>query len=134
MAKEEVITELMSRRSNSKIIISNYINNGGGGGTLCKEKLGNIAILLQSTGADVIQLVVDVAYITDVAPLFHLLAHSQVFCVLFHLEIISIFFTPIISIIQATCSDDPPSYIIMYKPQTTTFASFLKGFIPETNA
>ncbi|CDP03556.1 unnamed protein product [Coffea canephora] len=78
MAKEEVITELMSRRSNSKIIISNYINNGGGGGTLCKEKLGNIAILLQSTGADVIQLVVDVAYITDVAPLFHLLVHSQV--------------------------------------------------------
>ncbi|KAL3517498.1 hypothetical protein ACH5RR_020087 [Cinchona calisaya] len=81
MATEELISELMSRRSNTKIIISTYLQNGGGGcgsGTLCKEKLGNLVICLQSTGADVIKIVVDVAYITDVAPLFHLLAHSQV--------------------------------------------------------
>ncbi|CAI9108007.1 OLC1v1007515C2 [Oldenlandia corymbosa var. corymbosa] len=73
-ATEEIICELMSRRSNSKIIISSYIN----GGIPCREKLGNLAICMQALGADVLKLVVNVAYITDVASVFHMFTHSQV--------------------------------------------------------
>lgn len=68
------MNDLMRKRSNSKIIISSYVN----GGIPCKEKLGNLVTCLQSTGADIVNLVVDVAYITDVAPVFHMLTHSQV--------------------------------------------------------
>lgn len=64
----------MNKRSNSKIIVSSYVN----GGTPSKEKLGNLIACLQSTGADVIKVVVDVAYITDVEPIFHILTHCQV--------------------------------------------------------
>lgn len=73
-ATDDVIAELMNKRSNSKIIISSYLN----GGNPCKEKLGNLIIQLQFTGADAIKLDMDVAYITDVAPIFHILTHCQV--------------------------------------------------------
>ncbi|KAM7501293.1 hypothetical protein LguiB_000197 [Lonicera macranthoides] len=73
-ASDAVITELMNKRSNSKIIISSHVK----GKNPSKEKLGNLIALLQSTGADIIKLVVDTVYITDVAPIFHILAHSQV--------------------------------------------------------
>lgn len=66
----------MSRRSNCKIIASSYVN----GGNPTKDGLCNLIINLQATGADIIKLVIDVAYITDVAPLFHMLTHSQVHC------------------------------------------------------
>ncbi|KAM3231479.1 bifunctional 3-dehydroquinate dehydratase/shikimate dehydrogenase, chloroplastic isoform X1 [Capsicum chacoense] len=71
---DEVMAELMSRRSNSKIIVSSYVN----GGNPTEERLCNLIINLQSTGADVVKLVIDVAYITDVAPVFHMLTHTQV--------------------------------------------------------
>ncbi|CAN4101197.1 unnamed protein product [Withania somnifera] len=71
---EEHVAELMSRRSNCKIIASSYVN----GGNPTKDRLCNLIINLQSTGADIIKLVIDVAYITDVEPVFHMLTHSQV--------------------------------------------------------
>ncbi|KAM7521527.1 hypothetical protein LguiA_011429 [Lonicera macranthoides] len=74
VASNVIITEFMNKRSNSKIIVSSYVN----GGTPSKEKLGNLIACLQSTGADVIKVVVDVAYITDVEPIFHILTHCQV--------------------------------------------------------
>ncbi|CAH9102861.1 unnamed protein product [Cuscuta europaea] len=76
VASDMVMNELMSIRSSSKIIVSSYVN--GGGPPLTTEKLGDLIIKLQSTGADVIKLVIDVSYITDVAPVFHMLTHCQV--------------------------------------------------------
>lgn len=77
-ATDELITVLKNKGSNSKIIISSYLN----GGNPCKEKLCNLIIELQSTGADVIKFDVDVAYITDVAPIFHMLTHCQVLLIM----------------------------------------------------
>ncbi|KAH7838856.1 hypothetical protein Vadar_031996 [Vaccinium darrowii] len=68
------ITDFLNERSNSKIIVSSYLNSG----RPSKEKLGNVIACQQATGADVIKLVVDVVYITDVAPVFHMLTHCQV--------------------------------------------------------
>lgn len=70
----DVIDELMQKRENSKIIVSSYVKSG----VCCKEKLGNLLVCLQSTGADIIKVVTEVAYITDVSPVFHILTHSQV--------------------------------------------------------
>lgn len=75
-ASDTVMDELMSVRSSSKIIVSSHVNGGGPPPTA--EKLGNLIINMQSTGADIIKLLIDVAYITDVAPLFHMLTHCQV--------------------------------------------------------
>ncbi|KAK3003243.1 hypothetical protein RJ639_018185 [Escallonia herrerae] len=74
VASDVVLSELMNKRSNTKIIVSSYLN----GGTPSKEKLGNLIACLQCTGADIVKVVIDVIYITDVAPLFHVLAHCQV--------------------------------------------------------
>ncbi|XP_022844776.1 bifunctional 3-dehydroquinate dehydratase/shikimate dehydrogenase, chloroplastic-like isoform X2 [Olea europaea var. sylvestris] len=74
MATEAVLNEFMRKRSNTKIIVSGHLN----GETPTTENLGNLIIDLQSTGADVIKLVVDVSFITDVAPIFHMLTHCQV--------------------------------------------------------
>ncbi|GFZ19508.1 dehydroquinate dehydratase, putative [Actinidia rufa] len=68
------IADFMNARSNSKIIVSTYVNSG----RPSTEKLGNLIACLQSTGADVIKLVVDVVYITDVAPVFNMFTHCQV--------------------------------------------------------
>lgn len=75
VVSHQVVAELMSSRSNSKIIASTYVINAGNPPT--KDTLCNSIINLQSTGADIIKLVIDVAYITDVAPVFHMLTHSQ---------------------------------------------------------
>ncbi|KAK2990563.1 hypothetical protein RJ640_019843 [Escallonia rubra] len=74
VASDVVLSELMNKRSNTKIIVSSYLN----GGTPSKEKLGNLIACLQCTRADIVKVVIDVVYITDVAPLFHVLAHCQV--------------------------------------------------------
>ncbi|XP_010070003.2 bifunctional 3-dehydroquinate dehydratase/shikimate dehydrogenase, chloroplastic [Eucalyptus grandis] len=68
------IDELMEKRSSSKIIVSRHLN----GDKPCKEKLGNLIALMQSSGGDVIKLLVDVDYITDLAPIFQLLTSCQV--------------------------------------------------------
>ncbi|KAI7747687.1 hypothetical protein M8C21_029025, partial [Ambrosia artemisiifolia] len=70
----DVISELMQKRENSKIIVSGYVKSG----VCCKESVGNLLVGLQSTGADIVKVVTEVAYITDVAPVFHVLTHSQV--------------------------------------------------------
>lgn len=83
MASDAVMAELMSVRLNSKIIVSSYVN---GGGPPTAEKLGNLITNLQATGADIVKLVIDVSYITDVAPVFQTLTHCQVYIVAkFHL-------------------------------------------------
>ncbi|CAL5437108.1 unnamed protein product [Camellia sinensis] len=74
VAFEVGLTEFMNNRSNSKIIVSSHVNSG----RPSEEKLGNLIACLQSTGADVIKLLIDVVYITDVAPVFHMLTHCQV--------------------------------------------------------
>ncbi|KAH6821802.1 hypothetical protein C2S53_016814 [Perilla frutescens var. hirtella] len=69
----EIINELKRQLSNTKVIISNYVNTGN----FTTEKLGDLIVEMQSTNADVIKLVINVDYITDVAPIFHMLAHCQ---------------------------------------------------------
>ncbi|XP_062087181.1 bifunctional 3-dehydroquinate dehydratase/shikimate dehydrogenase, chloroplastic-like isoform X2 [Humulus lupulus] len=59
---------------NSQIIVSSYVN----GSKPSSEKLGNLIACMQSTGADVIRLIVEVHNITDVAPIFQMLTHCQV--------------------------------------------------------
>lgn len=75
MASDIGMAECMYKRANSKIIVSSYVN----GGKPSNERLGNLIACMQSTGADVIKLVIDVDYITDLAPVFQMLAHCQVF-------------------------------------------------------
>nr|AXF38107.1 3-dehydroquinate dehydratase / shikimate dehydrogenase [Bergenia purpurascens] len=64
----------MNKHCNSKMIVSSYVN----GGNLSKDKLSYLIACLQSTGADIIKFVIDVVYITDVAPIFGMMTHSQV--------------------------------------------------------
>ncbi|KAM6541038.1 hypothetical protein CsatB_005485 [Cannabis sativa] len=59
---------------NSQIIVSSYVN----GSKPSSEKLSNLIACMQSTGADVIKLIVEVHNIIDVAPIFHMLTHCQV--------------------------------------------------------
>ncbi|EXC34679.1 Bifunctional 3-dehydroquinate dehydratase/shikimate dehydrogenase [Morus notabilis] len=60
--------------SNSQIIVSSYVN----GERPSRERLGNLIACMQSTGADVVKLIVEVNYITEVAPILQMLTHSQV--------------------------------------------------------
>lgn len=76
VASDVLMAELMNNRSNSKIIVSSYVN---GGGTPSIEKLGNLIAYLQSTGADIIKIVIDVVYITDVSPVLQMLTYCQVY-------------------------------------------------------
>nr|GMD15613.1 bifunctional 3-dehydroquinate dehydratase/shikimate dehydrogenase, chloroplastic-like [Ipomoea batatas] len=78
VASDAVMAELMSLRLNSKIIVSSHVN---GGEPPTAEKLGNLIINLQATRADIVKLVIDVSYITDVAPVFQTLTHCQVYMV-----------------------------------------------------
>lgn len=57
-----------------KKIVSGHLN----GETPTTENLGNLIRDLQSTGADVVKLLVDVSYITAAAPIFQMLTHCQV--------------------------------------------------------
>uniref|UniRef100_A0A803NQE1 Shikimate dehydrogenase n=1 Tax=Cannabis sativa TaxID=3483 RepID=A0A803NQE1_CANSA len=59
---------------NSQIIVSSYVN----GSKPSSEKLSNLIACMQSIGADVIKLIVEVHNIIDVAPIFHMLTHCQV--------------------------------------------------------
>ncbi|KAK7835705.1 bifunctional 3-dehydroquinate dehydratase/shikimate dehydrogenase [Quercus suber] len=74
VASDIGMAECMYKRANSKIIVSSYVN----GGKPSNERLVNLIACMQSTGADVIKLVIDVDYITDLAPVFQMLAHCQV--------------------------------------------------------
>lgn len=58
----------------SKIIVSSYVNAV----TSPKEDLSHLVDHLQSTGADVIKLVVSEIAITETAKIFHLFQQSQV--------------------------------------------------------
>ncbi|XP_041016725.1 bifunctional 3-dehydroquinate dehydratase/shikimate dehydrogenase, chloroplastic-like isoform X1 [Juglans microcarpa x Juglans regia] len=69
-----VMAEHLYGRVNSRIIVSSYVN----GGKPSTEKLGHLIACMQSTGADVIKLVIDVDYITDLAPVFEMLTRCQV--------------------------------------------------------
>lgn len=60
--------------SNSQIIVSSYVN----GERPSRERLGNLIACMQSTGADVVKLIVEVNYITEVAPILQMFTHSQV--------------------------------------------------------
>ncbi|XP_015575689.2 bifunctional 3-dehydroquinate dehydratase/shikimate dehydrogenase, chloroplastic isoform X2 [Ricinus communis] len=71
---QSAMAEYIYNRSSGKLIVSSYVN----GGKPSAEKLGNLIANLQSTGADVIKLVINVDYITDLAPVFKMLAHCQV--------------------------------------------------------
>lgn len=60
--------------SRSKMIVSSYVNAMNPS----KEDLSHLVARLQSTGADIIKLVLDAKTITDTAKVFHLLSHCQV--------------------------------------------------------
>ncbi|PPS11880.1 hypothetical protein GOBAR_AA08753 [Gossypium barbadense] len=68
------MAEYLHNRSNTRIIVSNYVNDG----RPSVEKLVDIIACMQATGADVIKLDLCVDYITDLAPIFTVLTHCQV--------------------------------------------------------
>ncbi|KAG8389422.1 hypothetical protein BUALT_Bualt02G0227900 [Buddleja alternifolia] len=71
---KDFINLLRTEKSNTRIIVSNYMNTG----CFTREKLGNLIIDAQSIGADVVKLVIHVDSITNVEPIFHMLTHCQV--------------------------------------------------------
>ncbi|GMI66562.1 MATERNAL EFFECT EMBRYO ARREST 32, EMBRYO DEFECTIVE 3004 [Hibiscus trionum] len=73
VACEVDMAEYLNKRSNSRIIVSNYVN----GGKHSVEKLADLIACMQATGADVIKLHICVDYITDLAPVFTVLTHCQ---------------------------------------------------------
>ncbi|KAJ4727588.1 bifunctional 3-dehydroquinate dehydratase/shikimate dehydrogenase, chloroplastic-like [Melia azedarach] len=75
VASDTSMCEYIYSRSNSKVIVSSYLN---GGGKPTTEKLGDLIACMQATGADVMKLEIAVDYITDVAPIFEMLTHCQV--------------------------------------------------------
>ncbi|TXG63533.1 hypothetical protein EZV62_010527 [Acer yangbiense] len=75
VASDMSMCELIHERSNTKIIVSSYVNGGGRPST---EKLGDLIACMQATGADVIKLEIAVDYITDLAPIFQMLTYCQV--------------------------------------------------------
>lgn len=68
------ITMAVNRCSSSQLIVSSYVN----GEKSSAEKLGNLIARMQSTGTDIIKLMVEVDYITDLAPIFQIQTHCQV--------------------------------------------------------
>ena len=74
MASEDVMAEYVYNRSNTKLIVSSYVN----GTKPSAEELGYLIACMQSTGADVLKIVLDVEKITDLAPVFTMLSHCQV--------------------------------------------------------
>ncbi|KAK4841176.1 hypothetical protein QYF36_000141 [Acer negundo] len=75
VASDMSMCELIHGRSNTKIIVSSYVNGGGRPST---EKLGDLIACMQATGADVIKLEIAVDYITDLVPIFQMLTYCQV--------------------------------------------------------
>lgn len=74
VASEDVMAEYVYNRSNTKLIVSSYVN----GRKPSAEELGYLIACMQSTGADVLKLVLDVEKITDLAPVFTMLTHCQI--------------------------------------------------------
>lgn len=75
VASDPLMSEIIYGRSNTKIIVSSYLN---GGGKPTTEKLGDVIACMQATGADVMKLEIAVDSITDLAPVFEMLTHCQV--------------------------------------------------------
>lgn len=73
-AVEFMFSVQLEKHCNSKIIASYHVN----GRSPSKEKLGDLVAQMQSSGADIIKLVIDACVITDVAKIFDLLSHCQV--------------------------------------------------------
>ncbi|KZV32387.1 bifunctional 3-dehydroquinate dehydratase/shikimate dehydrogenase, chloroplastic [Dorcoceras hygrometricum] len=70
----ELMDELKNKTSRTQIIVSSYVTSD-----LCTtERLSDIITDMQSTGADVLKLIIDLHSIADVAPIFHMLTHCQV--------------------------------------------------------
>ncbi|KAJ8748396.1 hypothetical protein K2173_003033 [Erythroxylum novogranatense] len=74
IASDSIMADYFYNRSNTKLVVSSYVN----GEKPSAEKLGHLIACMQSTGADIIKLVIDVHYITDLAPVFQMLTHCQV--------------------------------------------------------
>ncbi|KAL1558455.1 bifunctional 3-dehydroquinate dehydratase/shikimate dehydrogenase, chloroplastic-like [Salvia divinorum] len=72
----EIVNEVKrsQQASKTKVIVSKYVNREN----LRAETLGDLIVEMQSTNADIIKLVIDVDYITHVAPIFRMLTHCQV--------------------------------------------------------
>ena len=64
----------MNCHSGSKVIVSCYVN----GVTPLEEDLNRLVMSMQSTGADIIKLVINATNITEISRIFHLLSHCQV--------------------------------------------------------
>ncbi|KAK7851477.1 bifunctional 3-dehydroquinate dehydratase/shikimate dehydrogenase [Quercus suber] len=64
----------MNCHSGSKVIVSCYVN----GVTPLEEDLNHLVTSMQSTGADIIKLVINATNITEISRIFHLLSHCQV--------------------------------------------------------
>ncbi|XP_075659468.1 bifunctional 3-dehydroquinate dehydratase/shikimate dehydrogenase, chloroplastic-like [Castanea sativa] len=60
--------------SGSKVIVSCYVN----GVTPLEEDLNHLVMSMQSTGADIIKLVINATNITEISRIFHLLSYCQV--------------------------------------------------------
>lgn len=78
------MAEYLHNRSNTRIIVSNYVNDG----RPSVEKLVDIIACMQATGADVIKLDICVDYITDLAPIFTVLTHCQVLSIQLQYDIL----------------------------------------------
>ncbi|CAK7348231.1 unnamed protein product [Dovyalis caffra] len=74
VASDNVMSDYVYNRSNTKLIVSSYVN----GRKPSAEELGYLIACMQSTGADVLKLVIDVEKITDLAPVFTMLTHCQI--------------------------------------------------------
>ncbi|XP_062143296.1 bifunctional 3-dehydroquinate dehydratase/shikimate dehydrogenase, chloroplastic-like [Alnus glutinosa] len=74
VASDVGMAEHVYKRADSKLIVSSYVN----GGKPSTERLGHLIASMQSTGADVIKLEINVDYITDLAPVFQMLTYCQV--------------------------------------------------------
>ncbi|XP_021282921.1 bifunctional 3-dehydroquinate dehydratase/shikimate dehydrogenase, chloroplastic-like isoform X2 [Herrania umbratica] len=64
----------MKNDNATKVIVSHNID----GMTPKDEELSNLAASIRATGADIIKVVVNIADITEIAKIFHLLSHCQV--------------------------------------------------------
>lgn len=74
VASDLIREQKMKNDNATKVIVSQNID----GMTPKDEELSNLAASIQATGADIIKVVVNVADITEIAKIFHLLSHYQV--------------------------------------------------------
>ncbi|GMN25216.1 hypothetical protein TIFTF001_000856 [Ficus carica] len=74
VASKLVEENKINRNGHRKIIVSSYVN----GVTPSEEELSQIVASMQSTGADIVKLVINAADITELPRIFHLLSCCQV--------------------------------------------------------